>query len=139
MRLRARIWPGLSTRGIALEAALAVLSTVAIGAGAATGDRGAVSVAGFSALTAVTFVLLLTLRRRAPLWPFLLSALISVLSPAINGALTPLAYAVGRYNGRWGPRITAAVTGTLVVARPGAGAPAGDQVSRWLGGAVLVL
>jgi signal transduction histidine kinase len=139
MRLRERVWPGLRTRGIVLEFVLAVLSTVAISAGAATGDRGPVSVAVFAALSALTFVLLVTLRRRAPFWPFLLSALISVLSPAINGALTPLSYAVGRYDGRWSARITAAITGVLVVARPWDGGPAGEQFSRWLGGAVLVL
>ena len=50
-----------------------------------------------------------------------------------------LGYAVGRYDGRWPARITAAVAGTLVVARPWDGGPAGEQVSRWLGGAVLVL
>jgi signal transduction histidine kinase len=122
-----------------LEVALAVLSTGAISAGAATGDRGPVSVAVFAVLTAAVFVLLLTLRRRAPFVPFLLSALLSLLSPAINGALTPLAYAMGRYDGRWGPRIAAAASGTLVVAQPWDGGPAGDQVSRWLGGAVLVL
>jgi len=122
-----------------LEVAIAVFSTVAISAGAATGDRGPVSVAVFAVLSALTFVLLLTLRRRAPFWPFLLSALLSVLSPAINGALTPLAYSVGRYDGRWPARITAALAGVLVVARPWDGGPAGDQVSRWLGGAVLVL
>ncbi|HEY7814619.1 MAG TPA: hypothetical protein VIC62_15350, partial [Nakamurella sp.] len=118
-----------------LEFAIAVLSTVAISAGAATGDRGPVSVAVFAVLSAVTFVLLLTLRRRAPFWPFLLSAVISVLSPAINGALTPLSYSVGRYDGRWPARITAAVAGTVVVARPWDGGPAGEQFSRWLGGA----
>jgi signal transduction histidine kinase len=139
MRLRERVWPGLRTRGIVLEFAIAVLSTVAISAGAATGDRGPVSVAVFAVLSAVTFVLLLTLRRRAPFWPFLLSALLSVLSPAINGALTPLSYAVGRYDGRWSARVTAALAGVLVVARPWDGGPAGEQFSRWLGGAVLVL
>jgi signal transduction histidine kinase len=139
MRLRERVWPGLRTRGIVLEVVLAVLSTVAISGGAATGDRGPISVAVFAILGAVTFVLLLTLRRRAPFWPFLLSALVSVLSPAINGALTPLAYAVGRYDGRWPARFAAALTGVLVVARPWDGGAAGDQVSRWLGGAVLVL
>ena len=46
---------------------------------------------------------------------------------------------MGRYDGRWWARITAAVSGTIVVARPWDGGPAGDQVSRWLGGAVLVL
>jgi signal transduction histidine kinase len=139
MRLRDRVWPGLRTRGIVLEFAIALLSTVAISAGAATGDRGAVSIAVFAALGALTFVLLLTLRRRAPFWPFLLSALLSLVSPAINGALTPLAYSVGRYDGRWPRRIVSAASGVLVVARPWDGGPAGEQFSRWLGGAVLVL
>jgi signal transduction histidine kinase len=139
MRLRERVWPGLRTRGIWLEFALALLSTVAVSAGAATGDRGPVSVALFSVLTLVVFVLMLTLRRRAPFLPFLLGALLSVLSPAINGSLTVLGYAVGRYDGRWWARITAAVTGMLVVGRPWDGGPAGEQFSRWLGGAVLVL
>jgi signal transduction histidine kinase len=98
-----------------------------------------VSVAVFAVLTAVVFVLILTLRRRAPFGPFLLSALLSVLSPAINGALVALSYSVGRYDGRWPARIAAAVSGVLVIARPWDGGPAGEQVSRWLGGAVLVL
>src|SRR5215218_7243469 len=115
MRLRARIWPGLRTRGIVLEFALAAL------------------------LTAVVFVLLLTMRRRAPFVPFLLSALLSLLSPAINGALTVLGYAVGRYDGRWWARVTTALAGMVVVARPWDGGPAGEQFSRWLGGAVFVL
>ncbi|MCU1615695.1 MAG: Two component signal transduction histidine kinase [Frankiales bacterium] len=139
MRLRARIWPGLRTRGIWLEVAIAVLSTVAIGAGGATGDRGPVPVAVFAPVTAVVFVLLLTLRRRAPFVSFLLAALLSVLSPAIDAALAPLSYAVGRYVGRWPVRNVAAVVGMVVVARPWAGGPAGDQFSRWIGGAVLVL
>src|SRR5215212_10117649 len=139
MRLRARIWPGLRTRGIVLEVVLAALSTVAVSAGGATGDRGPVSLAMFAVLTAVVFVLTLTLRRRAPFVPFLLSAVLSLLSPAINGALTVLGYAVGRYDGRWWARITAALTGVIVVGRPWDGGPAGEQVSRWLGGAVLVL
>jgi signal transduction histidine kinase len=139
MRLRERIWPGLRTRSIWLEFALALLSTAAIGAGGATDDRGPVSVPVFAALTAVTFVLMLALRRRAPFVPFMLSALVSVLSPAINGALIVLGYAVGRYDGRWPARIAAALTGVLVVAEPWSGGPAGEQVSRWLGGAVLVL
>jgi signal transduction histidine kinase len=139
MRLRDRVWPGLRTRGIWLEVTLALLSTVAVSAGAATGDRGAVPVAVFAVLAVVVFLLTLTLRRRAPFLPFLLGALLSLLSPAINGSLTVLGYAVGRYEGRWWARITAAVTGMLVIARPWDGGPAGEQFSRWLGGAVLVL
>ena len=139
MRLRDRIWPGLRTRGIVLEVVLAVVSTVAISAGGATADRGPVSVAVFAVLTAVVFVLILTLRRRAPFVPFLLSALLAVLSPALNGGLVALSYSVGRYDDRWRARVTAAIAGVLVVARPWEGGPVGEQVSRWLGGAVLVL
>src|SRR4051812_27210339 len=139
MSIRERLWPGLRTRGIWLEVLLAVLSTVAIAAGRAAGARGPVPVAVFAVLTAVVFVLLLTLRRRAPFVPFLVVAALSVLSPAINGGLTVLSYAVGRYVGRWPTRIVAAVAGVGVVAEPWTGGAWGDQVSRWIGGAVLVL
>ena len=139
MEIRARIWPGLRTRGVVVEVAIAVLTTAAIVAGGATGDRGPVSIAVFAVLTAVAVVLLLTMRRRAPFVAFLISVVLSVLSPAINGALTPLSYAVGRYVGRWPTRFVAAVAGMVVVAEPWAGGEAGEQVSRWLGGAVLVL
>jgi signal transduction histidine kinase len=139
MGLRARIWPGLSTRGVVLEVAIAVLSSVAIGVGGATPDRGPVPVAVFAALTAVVFVLMLTLRRRAPFVPFLASVVLSVLSPAISGALTPLSYAVGRYVGRGPVRIVAAVAGMLAVGRPWDGGTVADQVTRVIGGAVLVL
>jgi signal transduction histidine kinase len=139
MELRARIWPGLRTRGIWLELALALLGSAVVTAGGLTGDRGPVSGAVFAVLTAVVFVAHLTLRRRFPLLPFALSAVLSVLSPGLNGFLLLLAYAVGRYVGRWPLRIAAAVLGVLVVAEPWAGGPAGEQVSRWLGGIVLVV
>jgi signal transduction histidine kinase len=71
--------------------------------------------------------------------PFLVSAVLSVLSPTINTALTPLSYAMGRYVQSWRLRTVAAAAGMLVVARPWDGGAAGDQVSRWVGGAVLVL
>jgi signal transduction histidine kinase len=137
--IRERLWPGLRTRGIWLEVLLAALSTVAVSAGGAAGDRGPVPVATFAVLAAVVFVLLLTLRRRAPFVPFLVVAALSVLSPAINGGLSVLSYAVGRYVGRWPTRIVAAVAGVVVVAEPWTGGAGGDQVSRWIGGAVLVL
>src|SRR5438270_328961 len=126
MRLRARIWPGLRTRGIWLEVVLTLVSTVAIGAGGTTTEeRGPVPVAVFVALTALVFVLILTLRRRAPFVPFLFAAALSVLSPAINGALPVLSYAVGRYEASWRLRSVAAVTGMLAVLRPWAGGPVG--------------
>jgi signal transduction histidine kinase len=139
MSIRERLWPGLRTRGIWLEVLLAVISTGAVSAGGAAGDRGPVPVAAFAVLTAAVFLLLLTLRRRAPVVAFLVVAVLSVLSPAINGGLTVLGYAVGRYVGRWPARIVAAVAGMVVVGEPWTGGAWGDQVSRWIGGAVLVL
>jgi signal transduction histidine kinase len=139
MSIRQRLWPGLRARSIWLEVLLAALSTVAVSAGAAAGDRGPVPVAGFAVLDALVFVLLLTLRRRAPFPALLVVAALSVLSPAINGGLTVLSYAVGRYVGRWPARIVAAVAGVVVVAEPWSGGAVGDQFSRWIGGAVLVL
>jgi signal transduction histidine kinase len=139
MGLRARIWPGLRARGVVLELVLALIGTVAVSAGGATGDRGPVAVAPFAVLTGLLFLLQLVLRRRFPLLPFLLSAVLSLLSPALNGFLPLLSYALGRYVGRWPVRIAAATVGVLAVALPWDGGAVGDQVSRWLGGAVLVL
>jgi len=139
MGIRARIWPGLSTRGVVLEIVIAVLSTAAISAGAASGDRGPVSVGVFAVLAAITFGLLLTLRRRAPFVPFLVVAALSVLSPAVNGALAPLSYAVGRYVERWPQRFVVAAAGMVAMGEPWRGGAAGEQVSRWIGGAVWVL
>ena len=139
MRLRDRIWPGLRTRGIVLEFVLAAAEhrgdrrrrrdrrpRPGVGRGVRRPDRRRLRPDADPAPP-------------GPVLPFLLSALLSLLSPAINGALTVLGYAVGRYDGRWPARIAAAVAGVLVVARPWDGGPAGEQVSRWLGGAVLVL
>jgi signal transduction histidine kinase len=139
MSIRERLWPGLRPRSIWLEFVLALLSAVAISAGGASGDRGPVSVAAFAVLAAAAFVLMFTLRRRAPFVPFLVVAAVSALVPAIDGGLPVLAYAMGRYVGRWPSRIVAAVAGVVVVAQPWTGGAAGDQVSRWIGGAVLVL
>jgi signal transduction histidine kinase len=139
MGLRARIWPGLRTRGIWLELGLALLGTAVVSTSGATGDRGPLPLVAYAVLTAVLFALHLTLRRRFPLLPFLLSAVLSVLSSGLNGFLLLLAYAVGRYVGRWPQRIAAAAVGVVVVAEPWAGGPAGEQVTRWLGGIVLVV
>jgi signal transduction histidine kinase len=139
MSIRERLWPGLRPRSIWLEVVLALLSAVAISAGGASGDRGPVSVAAFAVLAAAAFLLMLTLRRRAPFVPFLVVAAVSALVPAIDGGLPVLAYAMGRYVGRWPSRIVAAVAGVVVVAHPWTGGAAGDQFSRWIGGAVLVL
>jgi signal transduction histidine kinase len=139
MSTRERLWPGLRTRSIWLEALLAVLTAGAAAAGGASGDRGPVPVWLFAVLAAVVVVLLLLLRRRAPLPALVAVAVLSVLSPALDAGLTPLAYAVGRYVGRWPARLAAAVPGFLVVTHPWTGGTAGDQVSRVIGFVVLVV
>jgi signal transduction histidine kinase len=139
MGLRARVWPGLRTRSTWLEVAIAVLTAVAMAAGGATTDRGPVSPAVFAVLAAVVAGLLLTLRRRAPFAVLAVDVVLSVLSPALDAALTPLSYAVGRYVPGWQVRAAAAVGGVVVVAQPWKGGPPGEQVSRVIGGLVLVV
>ena len=139
MELRERIWPGLRTRSVWLEVAIALLTAGATAAGGATTDRGPVSVPVFAVLAAVVVGLLLVLRRRAPFAVLVVDVVLSVLSPALDAALTPLSYAVGRYVAGWQVRAAAAVAGVLVVAQPWAGGAAGEQVSRVIGGLVLVV
>jgi signal transduction histidine kinase len=140
MRLRDRTWPGLRTRSIVLECVIASVSVISIGVTAAQPDlRSATTAPLVLAGTVVLVVLLLTLRRRAPLVPFLLAAGLSALSPAVGIAVPFTSYAVGRYVGRWTQRVVAAVVGVLVVIEPWSPAPVGELVGRVLAAAVVVL
>lgn len=138
MTLRERLWPGLRTRGIWLEVALAVGTTVAAIGGGATGNRGPIPIWTFAVLLAVAFALLLTVRRREPFAAFVIIGLLSVLSPALDAGLIPLSYAVGRYVGRWQLRIVAAVLGFAVETRFWAGGNAGEQAGRAGGFFILI-
>jgi signal transduction histidine kinase len=118
MGLRARIWPGLRTRSIWFEAAVALLSGLSIGLGAATPvDQGLPEIVLIIG-TALFAVLLVLFRRRAPLLPFLLAAVLAAFSPAVHLGMPVAAYAVGRYDGRWPVRTTAAAVGVLAIAQP---------------------
>jgi signal transduction histidine kinase len=119
MRIRTRLWPGLPTRSIWLDALLAAISAV----GVTLADRRPVdpdllpfplSVAS----TVLLAALLLFLRRRAPLLPFAVSVVLTALSPAVTTSVLVTAYAVGRYEARWPIRITAAVVGSVAVIQP---------------------
>ncbi|MGY2067118.1 sensor histidine kinase [Blastococcus sp. SYSU DS0619] len=117
MRLRERLWPGLRRRGIALEFVLALLSLVSV----VFSVEDATSVLPPAVLfpTGVLLaVLLLLLRRRAPLAVFLVIASVTALAPPVGTALAVAAYAVGRYEGRGRRRVLAALVGTLAVVRP---------------------
>jgi signal transduction histidine kinase len=118
MSLRERLWPGLRGRGIALEAALALLSTVGIGFGLQTPEgRGAPAWVGYGG-GVVLGVALLLFRRRAPLLPFGLTAALSLVSPALSVAVPLTSYAVGRYVGRWPVLAGAAVVGSVALVEP---------------------
>ena len=125
MRLRARIWPGPRTRGIGSRSA----SRSSAPWPSAPAGRPATAArcrSGFRSLPARCLRPAADPAPPGPVVPFLLSALLSVLSPAINGALTPLptrlvaTTAAGRPDHRRGHRV-------LVVARPWDGGPAATR------------
>jgi signal transduction histidine kinase len=118
MEIRARLWPGLTARGIGLEVFLAAVSVVSITLTDRAADPGVLPVPVGIAATAVLALLLLFLRRRAPLVPFAVAALLTALTPDASLAVLVTAYAVGRYEARWAVRVGAAVVGMIAVAQP---------------------
>jgi signal transduction histidine kinase len=140
MGIRARLWPGLSLRSIWLEVFLALISAVSI----TLTDRAAtdtsaipwpVAIAGTVALS----LLLLFLRRRAPLVPFAFSALLTAFSPEASLAVLVTAYAVGRYEERWAVRVGAAVVGLVAVGQPWSLNSLEDWIGAVAGGLLAVV
>jgi signal transduction histidine kinase len=138
MGIRARIWPGLRTRSIWLEAAVALLSSGFVAIGVATPESGllpeAFLVVGGALLTLALFLF----RRSAPLVPFAISAVLAAVSPSVVVGMLITAYAVGRYVGRWPLRIAAAVIGAVCVVQPWALSDLEDWAGA-VGGAALVI
>ncbi len=112
------MWPGLRPRSIVLEAVIALLGTVAVGITTGTPDDRLAPIAVLYVGTAVLGITLFLFRRSAPLVPFLVAAVLAVLSPAVTIAVPLTSYAVGRYVGRWPVRVAAAVIGTVAVVQP---------------------
>jgi signal transduction histidine kinase len=129
MALRERVWPGLRPRSIAFEAVVALLGTVAVGLTTGTPDDRLAPVPVLIVGTAVLGGTLFLFRRSAPLVPFVVAAVLAVLSPAVTIAVPLASYAVGRYVGRWPVRITAAVIGTVAVVQPWTL----DELEQWFG------
>ena len=116
MRLRARLWPGLSVRSIWFEVLIAVLGGLSVSAVSWAPGPAEVSTSAATLVSTLVALALLFFRRRAPLVPFLLAALLGAVQPAIGGSLPLSAYAVGRYTNRWPPRVIAGVVGSVAVA-----------------------
>ncbi|UOY00418.1 sensor histidine kinase [Blastococcus sp. PRF04-17] len=117
MRLRARLWPGLSVRSIWFEVLIAVLGGLSVSAVSWTPGPSLVSTATAAVASTVVSLALLFFRRRAPLVPFLLAAALGAVQPAIGGSIPLSAYAVGRYTDRWPPRVVAGVVGSVAVSQ----------------------
>ena len=139
MGLRARLWPGLSTRSIGFEALLAVLGGLSVSAVSWTPGPDQAPLPAVVAASITVGLLLLLLRRRLPLVPFLVAAVLGAVMPAIGGAIPLAAYAVGRYTDRWPVRVVAGVTGTIAVSQFWTEPSTGEIVGGLAGVAFVVL
>ncbi|MEX5719390.1 sensor histidine kinase [Geodermatophilus maliterrae] len=139
MGLRARLWPGLPARGVWFEVLLAVLGALSVSAVSWTPGPDQVPVSTAATASVVLGVVLLFLRRRAPLVPFLLAAALGAVSPPIGGALPIGAYAVGRYTGRWPARVVAGVAGSIAVGQFWTAPSVGEVVGGLAAVAFIVL
>ena len=128
MRLRALLWPGLSTRSIWFEALIALLGGFSVSAVSWGPGASGVSAVIASVASSAVGLSLLFFRRRAPLVPFLLAAVLGAVTPDIGGSLPLSAYAVGRYTNRWPARAAAAVTGSVAVSQFWTGPSLGEAI-----------
>ncbi|WP_344691343.1 sensor histidine kinase [Blastococcus jejuensis] len=138
MGIRARLWPGLSTRGIWLEVVVALLGTVLVGINVGTSDSGWLPTPFVVAGTTVLGILLLAFRRRAPLIPFAASVLLASGSSAVAIGVLLTCYAVARYVAAWPVRIAAGVVASIAVTQAWTIDTANEAFAS-LGGAALVV
>ncbi|WP_116452202.1 sensor histidine kinase [Blastococcus litoris] len=139
MGLRARLWPGLSTRSVWFEVLLAVLGGLSVSAVSWAPGPAQVSLPVAAAASVAVSLLLLFLRRRAPLIPFLAAAAVGAVAPAIGGAIPLGAYAVGRYTDRWWVRVVAGVVGSVAVSQFWTEQSLGEVIGGLAGVAFVVL
>ncbi|SHH11529.1 sensor histidine kinase [Geodermatophilus nigrescens] len=138
MGSRQRVWPGLRACSIGFEAFVALLGAGTVTVGVVTPEArltaDAVLLVGGLLLVATLFLF----RRSAPVVPFVVSAVLGVLVPALVVGMLLTAYAVGRYEGRWPVRAAAGVLGTVALVQPWAiGTP--DEAVGALGGVAIAL
>ncbi len=102
-----------------LEAGLAAIGCIGVVVGASDPSIGAPLPEGALLVgLPVLAVAMWLYRRTLPILPFVLSALLVGLSPAVIAALIITSYAVGRYEPRWPVRSFAATLGMLAMAVP---------------------
>ena len=139
MGLRARLWPGLSTRSIWFEVLLSALGGLSVSAVSWTPGPMQVPVSTAATASVAVGLLLLFLRRRIPLVPFLAAAALGAVAPAVGGAIPLSAYAVGRYSDRWPVRAVAGVVGSIAVSQFWTEPSIGEVVGGLAGVAFVVL
>ena len=139
MGLRARLWPGLSTRSIWFEVLIAVLGGLSVSAVSWAPCAARVPVSTAVTASVGVGLLLLFLRRRLPLVPLLAAAALGAVAPAVGGAVPLSAYAVGRYSDRWPVRVVAGVVGSLAVGQFWTEPSIGEIVGGVAGVAFVVL
>ena len=139
MGLRAHLWPGLPVRSIWFEVLIAILGSLSVRAVNWAPGPDPVPASAVATASVVVGVLLLFLRRRAPLVPFLVAAAVGAMAPAIGGAVPIGAYAVGRYTGRWPARAIAGVAGSVAVSQFWIEQSIGEFVGGLAGIAFVVL
>ncbi|MGY1601850.1 sensor histidine kinase [Geodermatophilus sp. SYSU D00815] len=140
MGIRARLWPGLRARSIWFDGFIALLAQATVVLGAVTPEPQQllpdIPLIALGVLQALTLFLF---RRRAPLVPFAVSAVLSVVTPALTAGLLLTSYAVGRYVGRWPLRVGAALVGGLVIVQPWTIGTANEAVGAIGGTAIAVV
>src|SRR4051794_12580452 len=138
MGIRARLWPGLRTRSIWLDAVIALLGSGSVVLGSADPQGRVLPVPVIITGAVLLTVALLFFRRRAPLVPFAVAGFLAAFSPIGQLGLAIASYAVGRYVARWPVRIAAAVLCALAYVHPWAPGSV-DEIAGNIGGGAVVL
>src|SRR3954466_11249220 len=138
MGIRARLWPGLRTRSIWLDAGIAVVGSGSVVLSSGSPEDRVLPVPVVLAGSVLLTVALLFFRRRAPLIPFAVAGFLAAFSPIGQLGLAIASYAVGRYVARWPVRIAAAALCALVYVHPWSPGSI-DEVAGNIGGVAVVL
>ncbi|MGY1839257.1 MULTISPECIES: sensor histidine kinase [unclassified Modestobacter] len=116
MGVRERIWPGLTARGIALEAGLAGLGVVMIVSGFGTLAPPSLGLGAVAVATALMALGLFLFRRTQPAVPFAVCAVSAALGFSPTGPWLLASYAVGRYSDSWWVRGGVGTGGAVAIA-----------------------